>query len=82
MHRVYYVLNGRIIIGAELIVLSAAPVRLFSTGSAFYEFMWSFSCTICSSFLLNKPRNAAMKCIECDEVIETGINELIFMRSQ
>ena len=39
-----------------------------------------FSCTICSSFLLNKPRNSPMGCIECQEIIETGINELIFMR--
>ena len=41
-----------------------------------------FSCTICSSFLLNKPRNSPMKYIECDEIIETGINELIFMKPQ
>ena len=41
-----------------------------------------FSCTICSSFLLNKPRNSPMKCIECQEIIETGINELIFMKPQ
>ena len=34
-----------------------------------------FSCSICSSFLLNKPRNSPMTCIECDEVRETGINK-------
>ena len=39
-----------------------------------------FSCSICSSFLLNKFRNSPMRCIKYAEVNETDTNELIFMR--
>ena len=54
----------------------------FPSDQLFMSSCGHFSCTICSSFLLNKPRNTPMKCIECGEIIETGINELIFMRPQ
>ena len=54
----------------------------FPNDQLFMSSCGHFSCTICSSFLLNKPRNSPMRCIECGEIIETGINELIFMRPQ
>ena len=52
----------------------------FPNDQLFMSSCGHFSCSICSFFLLNKPRNSPMTCIECDEVIETGINELIFMQ--
>ena len=54
----------------------------FPNDQLFMSSCGHFSCIICSSFLLNKPRNSPMRCIECGEIIETGINELIFMRPQ
>ena len=69
--------------GSRIVSLKCCSCKAsFANGQLFMSSCGHFSCTICSSFLLNKPRNSPMKCIECGEVIETGINELIFMRPQ